>query len=82
MTKALVLRIAGIAFIIFQVLGYYGSMGVDHAQVRGSENRFAYFLGFNFFLFIGIALLIISFFVKKKSPPGKDNDEARKKDPE
>jgi hypothetical protein len=83
MLKVRILYIIAAAFILFQVLGYIGSENVKPVD-NGSVHVIAFYIGYNFFLLIGIILLVIAYLIRKKikrkagsdlvEPVGKEKD--------
>lgn len=78
--KAVNIKHLGYGLIIFQLFGYYGGTPIPFTNVNFSmlnENNISFFistiLGENFFLILGIVLLLVyRFKFKKKSNVSQD----------
>jgi hypothetical protein len=63
--KIVIIRVIGIVLIAFQLIAYLGNID-EPAPERPAEELIGYYFGYNFFLWIGIIMLIWSFNVRKK----------------
>ena len=60
-----ILNLIIILLLVFQILGYLGTLNNSSTKARGID-AIAYYTGFNFALILSSILLIISNYIKRK----------------
>jgi Na+-driven multidrug efflux pump len=63
--KMIIIRVIGIVLIAFQLLAYLGNID-EPRPTDDTAELVGYYFGYNFFLWVGIIMLIWSFNVGKK----------------
>lgn len=71
--KIVIIRVIGIVLIAFQLVAYLGNID-EPAQAKDTAELIGYYFGYNFFLWIGIIMLIWSFNVGKKLKQVKQDE--------